>query len=61
MNIIIEIDRLPRQSRLALAAHVIKQDRPSIGQLADAAGADDNTVRGWLGIRSRPVLDTIRP
>ena len=45
------ITLLPRKSQMALAAEIIKRQRPTLTELADAAGADYNSIRSWLGIR----------
>ena len=37
-NIWAELDRLPVHHRIAVAAEIIKRDRPSLRQLARAAG-----------------------
>lgn len=43
MNIWSELDSLPVHHRVAIAAEIIKRDRPSLRQLARAAGLCDET------------------
>lgn len=50
-DIFTEISGLPIRSQIVLAAQILRDTRPSVQQLADAAMVDYNTVRGWLNIR----------
>ncbi len=43
MNIWSELDRLPVHHRVAIAAEIVKRDRPSLRQLAKAAGLCEET------------------
>ena len=48
MNLLIEIDRLPRQSRVALAGHLLRDTRPTIKEIAAATLTSKSAVAGWV-------------
>ena len=43
MNIWAELDSMPAHHRVAVAAEIIKRDRPNLRQLARAAGLCEET------------------
>lgn len=53
MNLLTEINRLPAHSKIALAAMLLRDIRPSLSTLAKAACTTETTVRGWLQMRKR--------
>lgn len=48
MNLLMEIDQLPRSSRVTLAAKILQRDRPSVKELADAAAVAPSSVYRWV-------------
>ena len=48
MNIIEEIQSLPRRSQLELAVMILKKHKPTLGDLAEAGGISDSTARRWF-------------
>lgn len=48
MNLIGEIQDLPRRSQLELAAMILKRHKPTINDLAEAGGVSDSTARRWF-------------
>jgi hypothetical protein len=70
MNIMIEVDALPRASALTLAAHILRRQRASMDDLAQAMGvssaglakamrrADARALRGGMR-RAEPIKNVI--
>lgn len=50
-NLFMEIDDLPRKSKLVLLGYLIQQLRPSIQEIADASGQLHRTVSEWMPLR----------
>ena len=48
MNIIEEIQSLPRRSQLELAVMILKKHKPTLGDLAEAGGISDKTAARWF-------------
>lgn len=48
MNIISEIQALPRRSQLELAVMILKRHKPTLCDLAEAGGVSDSTARRWF-------------
>jgi hypothetical protein len=56
MNLLSEIDKLPRLSRLQIAAEILKRSSPTPDEIAHAAGCTTSAVYAWMGSR-RPFPD----